>query len=97
HPLRTQRQARLHAGVVELGCLADDDRPGADHQHAPRRAHARAMGNALRLSASAPAVARSKTRAASIGPGAPSGWNWTEAMRPEAWTSPSIVPSFRSR
>ena len=38
--------------------------------------------------ASARSSARSKTRAASIGPGAPSGWNWTDAIRPLACTQP---------
>ena len=33
-PLGAQRLARLRAGVVELAGLADDDRPGADHEHA---------------------------------------------------------------
>ena len=39
HAFATQRQAGLHPGVVELGGLADEDRPGADDQHAAR-AHA---------------------------------------------------------
>ena len=85
HALATQRQAGLHAGIVELGGLADDDRAGPDDEDASRP-HAVACNNAA-----------SKTRAASIGPGAPSGWNCTDAIRPDAWTSPSTVPSFRSR
>ena len=82
----TERQAGLHAGVVEFGRLADEDRAGADDEHLARHAHA-----------SAASSARSKMRVASIGPGAPSGWNWTDAIRPLACTSPSTVPSFRSR
>ena len=95
--LSPERETRLHPGVVELGSLTDDDRPGADHQDAPGRAHARAMWSVAPSPSNAPAVAISKMRAASMGPGAPSGWNWTEAILPEAWTRPSTVPSFRSR
>ena len=69
--LAAKRQAGLHAGIVELGSLADQDRTGADDEHLARHRHA-----------SARSTARSKTRAASIGPGAPSGWNWTDAIRP---------------
>ena len=82
--LRPQRQAGLHARIVELRGLPDDDRPGADHQDATGRRHAPVTWNAGRPPASAWVVARSKMRAASMGPGAPSGWNWTDAMRPEA-------------
>ena len=35
-----QRPARLNAGVVELGGLADDDRPRADHHDLSRRERA---------------------------------------------------------
>ena len=69
--LAPKRQAGLHAGIVELGSLADQDRTGADDEHLARHGHA-----------SACSTARSKMRAASIGPGAPSGWNWTDAIRP---------------
>ena len=92
HALAAQRQAGLHAGVVELGRLADDDRPGADDQDASRGRSCRPVGPVRRRSAPGRRCA-----AASIGPGAPSGWNWTDAIRPEAWTSPSTVPSLRSR
>ena len=85
-PLAAQRQAGLHPGVVELGSLADEDRSRADDQHLLRQGHAMARSNA-----------RSKTREPSIGPGAPSGWNWTDAIRPERCASPSTVPSLRSR
>jgi hypothetical protein len=86
HALRAQRKAGLDAGVVELGGLADEDRPGADHEDLLRCRHVGAHSSA-----------RSKTRDASIGPGAPSGWNWTDAIRPLPCTSPSTVSSFRSR
>ena len=36
HALVAQRAACLRAGVVELGRLADDHRPGADDQHRRR-------------------------------------------------------------
>ena len=39
----------------------------------------------------------SRTAAASWGPGAPSGWNWTERMGRERWANPSTVPSCRLR
>ena len=39
----TQRAARLNAGVVELGGLTDDDRPGAYHHDVPAR-HAGVTG-----------------------------------------------------
>src|SRR4029077_14445438 len=82
HAFGPERETRLYPRVVKLGGLADDDRSGTDHQHALRRDHARARLS--RAPSSAADVARSKTRAASMGPGAPSGWNWTDAMRPDA-------------
>ena len=86
HALGAQREAGLHAGVVELGGLADQDRSGADDEDPARSSHASARSSA-----------RSKTRDASIGPGAPSGWNWTDAIRPPTWRMPSTVASLRSR
>ena len=70
-PSPAKRAARLHAGIVELGGLTDDDRTGADDEDL-----------AWHVTPSARSTARSKTRAASMGPGAPSGWNWTDAIRP---------------
>ena len=40
HALAAQRQAGLHAGVVELGGLADEDRSRADDEDLARRRHA---------------------------------------------------------
>ena len=71
-----QGAAGLGAGVVELGRLADDDGPGADHQnffngrifwhraHSPFFCAIRRMNSSNRYSASR-------------GPPLASGWNWT--------------------
>ena len=68
--LLEQHLAGLHAGVVELGRLADHDRPRADQQDlldvvAPRHA-----ASSRKLS---------KRWRASCGPGPASGWYWTVA------------------
>ncbi len=85
-PLLAQHLAGLRPGVVELGGLADHDRPGAD-QHdlldvvAPRHqflASSRKRSNRWR---------------ASWGPGPASGWYWTVPPGTSSRRSPSTVRS----
>ena len=84
--LLAQRPAGLRAGVVELGRLADDDGPGADDEDGGRPGRvalgaprSRAGVAGIRRAATWPRK-RSKTSAASSGPGEPSGWYWTVSM-----------------
>src|SRR6185437_12186938 len=72
HPetLSAEGLAGLGPGIVELAGLADDDGPGANHQD---RADVRPPGHQAMSSRN-----RSNRWPASRGPGAASGWNWTE-------------------
>jgi len=73
----SQRSAGLRPGVVELGCLADDHRARADDEDGPRPlAHGSVAGPWARTWPRN----RSKTSAASSGPGDPSGWYCTVSM-----------------
>ena len=92
--LGTQRAAGLGAGVVELGRLADDDRPRAEDQDRGRLLGRDGHRSTPRRAAAA-ATNRSKTASASSGPGAPSGWYWTVSIGSSRWRSPSTEPSLR--
>ena len=89
--LGPQRAAGLRPGVVELGGLADDDRPGAEDQDrgglAGRSAH-----RALVRPASRPPRTGRTRRARRAGPGAPSGWYWTVSIGSSRWRRPSTEP-----
>ena len=80
-PLRSERAAGLRAGVVELGRLADDDRPGTEDEDGFRPAHRglvrRRPARPHRGHPRHAATNRSNTARASSGPGAPSGWYCT--------------------
>ena len=92
--LGAEGAAGLRPGVVELGRLADDDRPGAEDQDRRRlRAGRRQRVRASR--APAAATNRSNTASASSGPGAPSGWYWTVSIGSSRWRRPSTEPSLR--
>ena len=71
--LLAQRAAGLRAGVVELGRLADDDRPGAEDQDRRAASALRRPGRRPSRDRHAPAPAaatnRSNTASASSGPG----------------------------
>ncbi len=99
--LGAEGAAGLGAGVVELGGLADHDRPGAEDQDGRglaadglgRSRPAAQRGDPARSAARA--TNRSNTARASSGPGAPSGWYWTVSIGSVAWRRPSTEPSFR--
>ena len=76
-PSGPQHPAGLGAGVVELAGLADDDRPGADDQHAAQVGPASASGRSL------PSGRRTGRtgKPASCGPAAASGWYCTLKAR----------------
>ena len=74
--LGLEHPAGLGAGVVELAGLADDDRPGADHQDG---LDVVALGHQAR-SPRIRSTNRSKRYAASCGPAAASGWYCTEKL-----------------
>ncbi len=84
--LLAERAAGLGAGVVELGRLADDHRPGADDEHRGRLGRRRRPGcrrdpgRLAHPAAPMRARKRSKTSTASSGPGEPSGWYCTVSM-----------------
>ena len=92
--LGAERAAGLGAGVVELGRLADDDRPRAEDQDR-RRLRARRRHRPAPRAAVTAATNRSKTASASSGPGAPSGWYWTVSIGFSRWRRPSTEPSLR--
>ena len=71
-PLGLEHPAGLGAGVVELAGLADEDRPGADHQHVLDVGPLRHCGFSSIRSTN-----RWNSGAASCGPAADSGWNCT--------------------
>src|SRR5690606_232833 len=86
--LLAQRLAGLRAGVVELAGLADDDGAGADDEDglevgAPWH----------QCCASSSATKRSKSGAASCGPGAASGWPWKLKAGASVSAMPWLVPS----
>ena len=84
--LLEQHLAGLDAGVVELGRLADHDRPGADQQDLLDVVAARHQPASSRK--------RSKRWRASCGPGPASGWYWTvHAGDVACRTRPSTVRS----
>ena len=98
---RSARQACV-PGVVELGRLADDDRPGADDEDRRRASDRRAVAtdgsiDGRLVAPSRPATNRSKTSSASSGPGEPSGWYWTVSIGSSRWRRPSTEPSLRLR
>ena len=91
--LGPQRAAGLRPGVVELGRLADDDRPGAEDQD---RGGLAGVGHGDSIAPDVAAVTnRSKTASASSGPGAPSGWYWTVSIGRSRWRRPSTDRSLR--
>ncbi len=92
--LGAQRPTGLRSGVVELGRLADDDRPRPEDQDRRRLLAGRCHDRAPRCAVAA-ATNRSNTASASSGPGAPSGWYWTVSIGSVAWRSPSTEPSLR--
>ena len=95
--LLAQDLAGLHAGVVELGGLADDDRPRPEDQDAldvrALRHQPAACGVASPASAAIWSTNRSKRYRESCGPGPASGWYWTVAPRASGSSSPSTVRS----
>ena len=92
--LGTERATGLRPGVVELGRLADDDRPRPEDQDG-RGLRARWRHDRAPRCAVAATTNRSNTASASSGPGAPSGWYWTVSIGSVAWRSPSTEPSLR--
>ena len=97
HALLAQGPTGLGAGVVELGRLADDDRPRADDQDALRPPGHRVRAHRHRAAARQAVAKRSKTSSASSGPGEPSGWYCTVSTGSSRWRSPSTEPSLRLR
>ncbi len=90
--LGPQGAAGLGPGVVELGRLADDDRPGPEDQD--RGGLHERVGHRAATPDTA-ATKRSNTASASSGPGAPSGWYWTVSIGCSRWRRPSTEPSLR--
>src|SRR5262249_51392051 len=86
-PFAAEHLARLRAGVVELAGLSDHDRPRTDHEDRGNVVSPRHQPISLRN--------RSKSGRASFGPGAASGWYWTENAGMSRHRRPSSVPSFR--
>src|SRR5207245_7747434 len=86
-PLTTEHLAGLRSRVVELAALPDHDRTRPDHQDGP---DVLASGHQDISSRK-----RAKRWRASWGPGAASGWYWTEKAGMSRQRNPSSVPSFR--
>ena len=79
---------RLGTRVVEFARLADDDRPRTDDED-------RFEVVPSRHQAPTAFAKRSNSVAASLGPGAASGWYWTEKAFTSRQARPSSVPSLR--
>src|SRR5699024_1558943 len=99
--LLAQHPAGLGAGVVELGGLPDDDRPGADDENGTQVGTTRHQASspvvwerACRRAATS-SRKRSNRWAASCGPAAASGWYWTENAGMSRARRPSTTPSLR--
>ena len=86
--LLEQHLARLRARVVELGGLADHDRPASRSRGSSGCRRGAASGGVTRRSRK-----RSKRCTASCGPGPASGWYWTVAPGTSRSTRPSTVRS----
>src|SRR6202012_1344337 len=87
--------AGLGPGVVELAALPDDDRAGPDDEHGLQIIAARHQALLPWVVLAMWAQNSSNRSAASCGPGAASGWNWTLNTGRSSRRTPSTTPSFR--
>src|SRR6202012_3262044 len=93
--LGLEHAAGLGPGVVELAALPDDDRAGPDDEHGLQIIAARHQALLPWVVLVIWAQNSSNKSAASCGPGAASGWNWTLNTGRSSRRRPSTTPSLR--